>query len=285
MKPLFDRVTIVGLGLIGGSLGMAIRRKKLAREVVGVSRTSSTLRSAKRRGAIDRGATSLRAAVHDAELVVLAAPVDRIALLGRAAARCMPPGSMLTDVGSTKQEIVRQLDGSLRSQKTVTFIGGHPIAGSEQRGIDAARADLFEGACCILTPTPQTNYRALQRVTALWRRVAGRVITMDPAAHDRLLAANSHLPHALAYSLALATDTGSLRCAPQSLLDMTRLAESDPDLWDDIFLSNRAELLAAIDRFDRQLHLLRKKISDGEHRALKRMLTIAQAQRYAIQHR
>ena len=278
---LFKRVTIVGLGLIGGSLGMALRRRKLAQEIVGFSRNPATLRRAKARGAIDRGATTLREAVREAEIIVLAAPVDRIPSLGRTAASFMMPGSILTDVGSTKAAIVRQLELTLHASPVV-FVGAHPIVGSERRGIDAARADLFDGVCCILTPTARTDRTALRRVERLWRGVAGRVITMTPAAHDRLLAGTSHLPHVLAYGLALSTEASSLPCVPRSLFDMTRLAESDPDLWDDIFLGNRAELLNAIDRFDRQLHLLRKRISDRKPRALKRALAAAQARRHAL---
>lgn len=285
MATLFNRVTVIGLGLVGGSLGMAIRRRKLAREVIGFSRKPATLRAAKALGAIDRGETTLRDAVRDAELVMLAAPVDRITVLGRVAACFMAPGSILTDVGSTKAAIVQRLEYVLRARREIKVVGAHPIAGSEQRGIEAARADLFDGSCTILTPTARTDRRALARVARLWRRVACSVITMSPAAHDRLLAGASHLPHMIAYSLALSAERGKLPRAPRSLLDMTRLAESDPDLWDDIFLSNRAELLKAIDRFDRQLRLLRKRISDGEPRALKRMLATAQARRHALEKR
>src|SRR3989338_233147 len=183
---LFHRVTIIGLGLIGGSLGIAIRRRRLAKTVVGYSRKPATLRVAKRRGAIHTGTTNLRDAVRNADLVVLATPVDLIVPMARQAARYCRRSAILTDVGSTKGHIVRSLERSL--PRHVSFVGAHPIAGSEQRGIDAARSDLFAGAVCVLTPTVRTARRALQKVKRLWAQVGMRVITMSPRDHDQLLA-------------------------------------------------------------------------------------------------
>src|SRR3990167_407336 len=149
----FNRVTIIGLGLIGGSLGMALRRRGM--RVTGYSRKTSTLRAAKRRGAIDVGTTNLRAAVREADLVVLATPVDTIVPMARRVARLVHPGTILTDAGSTKVRIVRSLERFL--PRHVSFVGAHPLAGSERRGIDAASNELFRGSVCILTKTPRTN--------------------------------------------------------------------------------------------------------------------------------
>src|SRR3989338_8321753 len=182
---LFHRVTIIGLGLIGGSLGIAIRRRRLAKTVVGYSRKPATLRVAKGRGAIHTGTTNLRDAVRNADLVVLATPVDLIVPLARQAARYCRRSAILTDVGSTKGHIVQSLERSL--PRHVSFVGAHPIAGSEQRGIDAASKDLFRGSMCILTKTPRTNPRALRAVTRLWKPLVGCVMVMSPARHDRLL--------------------------------------------------------------------------------------------------
>lgn len=276
---LFNRVTIVGLGLIGGSLGMALRRRRLAR-VVGYSRKPATLRRAKARGAIDIGTTNLQRAVEDADLVVLATPVDRMVPLGRQLVRWMKPDSILTDVGSTKAHIVAGLQ---HVPRRIAFVGGHPIAGSEQRGIDAAQPALFAGAVCVLTPTAKTSSRALGRVRALWRGVGARIMTMSPRTHDRVLAATSHLPHLVAYCLAQSVRANALPRAPQSFLDLTRIAKSDPDLWDDIFMSNRTALLAAIRQFDRSWRQLRAAVARRNRTVLRRTLTRAKRKRDVLQ--
>jgi len=277
--PLFNRVTIVGLGLIGGSLGMALKRRRLATTVVGLSRTSSTLRRAKQRGAIDTGTTDAQRAVEDADLVVLATPVDAIVPYARRLARRMRPGSILTDVGSTKAEIVHALECSL--PRHVAFVGAHPLAGSEARGIGVASPHLFDGALCVLTPTARTDLRALARVRQLWTSVAGRVVTLSPAEHDRALAATSHLSHLVAACLTT-TAPGALPHAVPSFLEMTRLSKSDPELWDDIFFTNRAAILGAMDRFDRTWHALRALLAGRQRRALRRVLAHAKRRRDAL---
>jgi prephenate dehydrogenase len=274
------RVAIVGLGLIGGSLGMAIRRKRLAREVVGISRRASTLAQAKRLGAIDWGTLALRRAVAQADLLVLATPVERIAPLALRAARWMRPGSILTDVGSAKGLIVRTLERALPSD--MAFVGAHPLAGSEQRGIAAASAQLFEGACCILTPTAHTDPRALRRVRRFWSRLGTRVLTLSPRRHDRLLAGVSHLPHLLAACLVQAAGHAPLAAAPRSFLDMTRVAKSHPALWDDIILSNREALLEAIGRFDHRWRRLCGELTRSDRAAVRRFLRRACAARLTL---
>jgi prephenate dehydrogenase len=276
----FNQVTIVGLGLIGGSLGMALRRRHLA-TVVGYSRKHSTLRRAKQARAIDVGTTNLRAAVREADLVVLATPVDAIVPFAQRAARSCRRGAILTDVGSTKVRVVHSLERSL--PRHVSFVGGHPLAGSEQQGIEASRRDLFDGSVCILTKTPKTDPRALRAVTHLWKPFVRRILIMSPARHDRLLAATSHLPHLLAYCLAGVTQRDGLTVAPRSFLDITRIAKSDPDLWDDIFLSNRGPVLAAMDRFDTQWRALRSCLARPDRARLLRMLRRAHRQRHALQ--
>ena len=273
----FNRVTIIGLGLIGGSLGIVLRRKHVARQVIGYSRKAATLRAAKRCGAIDRGTTDLASAVRDAHVVILATPVDTIVPLGRRVARLMRPGSLLTDVGSTKQGIVRTLERVRPS--AVAFVGAHPLAGSEQHGIHAARSDLFKESRCILTVTPKTNRHALRHVTRLWRSVGTRVLIMDPVRHDQVLAAASHVPHLMAFCLVTATPREALAIAPRSFLDATRVAKSDPDLWDDIFFSNRTALIDAIARFDRRWRTLRAQLIRGDRAAIRRFLIQAQSQR------
>lgn len=278
--PLFHRITIVGLGLIGGSLGLAVKRRRLAQRVVGVSRHPSTLRRAKRRGAIDVGTTDLARAAQGADLVVLATPVDQIVPLAQRAASAMRAGTIITDVGSTKAALVRALERSLLPG--VAFVGAHPIAGSEAQGIEAASARLFDGAVCVLTQTPRTDRAALARVARLWKGLAGRIVTMSPRQHDRVLAGCSHLPHLVAWALVRAVSVAPLARAPQSFLDMTRIAKSDPELWDDIFLTNRTELLAAMTRFERHWRALRAALVRPDRRALRGFLAGAKAKRDAL---
>ena len=279
--PRFKQVTIVGLGLIGSSLGMALRRRKLAARVVGLSRSRITCAQAKRAGAIDLGTTETRQAVAEADVVVLATPVDTIVPHAHRLAHAMKAGALLTDVGSTKREIVEQLERSLPAR--ILFIGGHPLAGSERRGLEAADANLFDGAVQILTPTSRTPRKALALARKLWEPLAGTVLVMPPADHDRLLAQTSHLPHLLAYTLAQIVNPAPLPKAPRSYLDMTRIAKSDPDLWNDIFLSNRRELLVAMDKFHHEWHKLRALLLRGRRAQLHRLLAQGNARRDALQ--
>ena len=275
-----NRVAIIGLGLIGGSLGIDLRRKRLARAVVGWSRRRQTLGDAKRLGAIDHGTLALREAVREADVVVLATPVEAIVPLARQVLPFMRPGSVLTDVGSAKGQIVSALERL--DHPAASFVGSHPLAGSERRGIGAACAGLFERSGCVVTATRRTDPQALRTVIRFWRPLVAHVLVMDPARHDRLLAAVSHLPHLVAFSLMTATEDQAFALAPRSFLDATRVAKSDPDLWDDIFLSNRAALLAAIDRFDLRWRRVRAQLVRADRRALRRFLRQAQAIRQAL---
>lgn len=277
---IFKQVTIVGLGLIGGSLGMALRRRRLAAKVVGLSRYPATIRLAKRCGAIDEGTTDARQAVRDADLVVLASPVDLIAPQGKRLAQLMRPGSVLTDVGSTKGSIVRALG---RLPKGIAFVGAHPLAGSERRGITAARADLFDGSVCLITKVPGTGGQALARVQALWRPLVRRVITVSPIDHDRLLAHVSHLPHLVAFSLMQAAPRRALSIAPRSFLDATRVAQSDPDLWDDILRDNRLAVLASLRAFERECRRMGRLLQPANASALKQWLRHAQRLRASLE--
>ena len=280
MKPLVRQVTVVGLGLIGGSIGLSARRRGLAREIVGLSRRQATIRRARIRGAIDWGTTDPARAVRDADLVVLATPVDTLIPQALRLARVMRPGGLLTDTGSTKAAVVEALDRRLG--RRIAFVGAHPIAGSEQRGLDAAQADLFDGSLCVMTPTTRTDPRALAAVARFWTRLGMRVVTMSPVRHDRLLAGGSHLPHLIAYALAGSIWPGLPR-SPQSFTDVTRIARSEPDLWDDIFLSNRQPLLAALVAFTRELERLGRAVAKGDRTALRRRLVRAKARRDALE--
>ena len=274
-----SQITIIGLGLIGGSLGLAIRQKGLARRVVGLSRSRATVREAIRRGLIDWGTTDPGAALREADLVVVATPVDEIVPTIRRSRPFLRPGCVVTDVGSTKAEVVRAAERAV--PKHAVFVGAHPLAGSHARGVRAAQRGLFHGSTCIVTRTPRTRADALGIVKALWRPLVGRVIVMTPAAHDQRLAEISHLPHALAFGLMHATTSQALALAPRSFLDATRVAMSDPDVWDDIFVSNRAAISAALVRLERSLKTFRAGLR-RDRSSLKRYLQHAQQRRHTL---
>lgn len=271
---MFRQVTIVGLGLIGGSLGLAIKRRRLARCVVGYSRRTATVRRAKARGAIDCGTRDLAEAVRGSDVVVIATPVGLIVPIAQVVARVAAPGTIITDVGSVKGAIVRQLDGA-----RANFVGAHPLAGSERNGIAAAEPRLFNGSTCILTPTRCTNAAALRRVRLLWQSLGTCVVMMPPARHDALVAAMSHLPHALAFGLMHGTPAAARRLASRSFLDATRVAASDPRLWEEILLMNRRGVLAALRLLEVQLRGFQRLLARHDARGLHRWIHTARRRR------
>jgi prephenate dehydrogenase len=253
MTPLVDRLAIAGVGLVGGSFGLAVRKAGLAREVVGFGRGAENLDVARQRGLVDRATRDPAEAVRDADVVVLAAPLGACAALAATLRPHARRGAILTDVGSAKAEIVPALERAWAGVGPV--VGGHPIAGSEAAGAAAARADLFRGHRCVLTPTATTDREALARVRALWEGVGARVEEASPETHDRILAYVSHLPHLVAYALAAtagdATVDGraALDWAGSGFRDATRIAGSPPALWRDVALANAAALRTALGAF------------------------------------
>ena len=279
----FERAAIVGVGLIGGSLALAARAAGLIGEVVGLGRSAANLDVARQRGIIDR-AVQDPAAIGPVDLVVLAVPVRSTARMAAALLPHLRPGTVVTDVGSVKGEVVAQCEAALPTDRP--FVGGHPIAGSERAGAAAADAGLFRGAPCVLTPTARTDATALVAVRALWEGVGARVSEMTPAAHDRALAWVSHLPHVVAYALvgALAGADGQLAAlAGGSWRDATRVAASPAELWRDIFLANREAVLAATDAFGAEVARLRAALAAGDEPALLALLERAVAARGAGQ--
>ncbi len=268
MNPLFERMVIAGVGLIGGSLGLAARGRSLVGEVVGYGRGEENLQIARDRGAIDRYSRSPEEAADGADLVVLAVPVRS---LRPVAERMLPHArqdAVVIDVGSVKGKVVESLSPLVRPP--AAFVGCHPVAGTEHSGAANALPDLFDGQLCIVTPTSSTDSRALSRVRRLWERLGMRVESMPPAEHDRLLALVSHLPHLVAYALVTAierervADRDPLSYAGGGLRDTTRIASSHAEMWRDIFLDNRAEVLRAIGQFSAAVEQLRKMIDREE---------------------
>lgn len=279
MAKLFDRAAVIGVGLIGGSLAMAARRAELIGHVVGVGRGAENLRTARERGIVDSTTQDL-AEIGPVDLVVLAVPVRTTDVVARALAPHLRAGTVVTDVGSVKQSVVSGAEEALHPD--CFFVGGHPIAGGDRTGAGAADPDLFQGARCVLTPTPRTEPRALSQVEALWRGVGAEVRKMDPADHDRALAWTSHLVHVLAYALVRAiesTDPTLFDFAGPSLREATRVAASAPELWRDIFLANASPLDEVIGRFLDQLGELRGAVGDGAETDLLRFLEESRAAR------
>jgi prephenate dehydrogenase len=259
---------IIGVGLIGGSLALAGRAKGVVGEVTGMGRTERSLQRAREMGVIDRVALDLEEGLEGTDLVVLATPVGNFEEWGRALAQRSLEGITVTDVGSVKGNLVIRLEEIL-GHKT-PFVGGHPIAGREKAGVEAAQVSLFEGARCILTPTPRTVPEALARVQALWEGVGTRVSLVDPFVHDRLLAAVSHLPHVVAYALVntvMETEVAGhdiLSFSGGGFRDFTRIAASSEEMWRDICLQNRDALVAMIEAYQQNLELLKQNILKGE---------------------
>ena len=276
----FDTVAIVGVGLIGGSIGMAVRRRRLARRVVGVGRRAASLGQARRLGAIDQGTTKLSQATADAELTVFCTPVDRIAKQVLEAAVHCPPDAILTDSGSTKARIVTRLESGLPDG--VSFVGSHPLAGSEKRGVEVARPDLFEGRVCVVTETARTPARPLAVVEQFWRSLGSRVIRMSPEAHDRALAYTSHLPHLAAAALSVVLPKKYNEVVAAGFRDTTRIAASDPGLWTAIFLENAGPLLESLDRYEAGLKQFRLALKDRDKNELLRLWAKSKSKRETI---
>ena len=260
-------VTIIGVGLIGGSIGLALRARRRAKRVVGVGRNSEALEEARRLGAIDEGTTDLAEGVADADVAVVCTPVTRIAADAIAAATAGPDGILVTDAGSTKRGIVEAVESDPRG--LAAFVGAHPIAGSERKGVAYAQAGLFEGRACVLTPTARTPADRLRRARSFWEGLGCRLSEMGPARHDESLAFTSHLPHAVAAALAGAIPVDLLPLAAGAYRDGTRVAGSDADLWTGIFLGNRRPLLEAIGEFQNRLADLKKALIDADADAIR----------------
>jgi prephenate dehydrogenase len=240
----FGTVAIIGVGLIGGSIGLALRARRIAAHVVGVGRDLVSLDQAVRSGAIDRATTDFDSGVSEADLVIVCTPVNRIAEDVRRAAASAPEGVLITDVGSSKRLIVETIERHPRS--AAAFVGAHPLAGSERRGASHARPDLLEGRVCILTPTPRTPLERTREALSFWTTVGCRVVEMSPVEHDEILAYTSHLPHAVAAALAGSVPAEWLPLAAGAYRDGTRVAAADPEIWAAIFRENRGPILKAL---------------------------------------
>lgn len=282
---MIRRLAIVGIGLLGGSVAKAARAHGLATEIVGIGRDLGRLEPARRDGTLDRVTTDLAAGLRDADIVVLASPVGVIVELLEEVARLAGPETIVTDVGSTKAAIVRAAE-RLGRRRSLRFVGSHPMAGSEKSGYAQARADLFRGAIVVVTPTEASDPAAVKTVSELWERLgAGRVVTLDPDAHDRAAAAISHLPHLVAMALVDAVDRfepAALDIAARGYRDTTRIAASDPVMWEEIFLANRDALGRSLVAFREALTELERLVAAGDGAAVRGAIARIRARREAL---
>jgi prephenate dehydrogenase len=269
-------IAIVGVGLIGGSIAAALRRRHAAVRIVGIGRNAARLEQAQQAGLIDVAATS-PAAAGDAALVAICTPVDRIVEDARDIARCLRPGALITDAGSVKGRICSELQHDL--PEGVTFVGSHPLAGSEKNGWEHSDAELFEGRVCVVTPASSTQPDALQRVEEFWRTLGMRIVRMSPEEHDRALAITSHVPHVAAAALAAQLTDALRELAATGFRDTTRIAAGDPELWAAILLANADSVTAGIDRVMEQMAAFRTAIESGDEPGLRRLLDVARERR------
>ena len=270
---LFNKVVIIGTGLIGGSLGLAFRKQRLAGSVTGLSRHRKNAELAKKVGAIDNIGSSLEV-VADADLVILATPVDTIIDLARKIVKKIKKDCIVIDVGSTKERIVSEL-----SVLIPNFLGCHPLAGSEKKGIANLQGSIFKGSICIITPTARTNPCTLNKVKLLWKKLGADIVILSAKKHDQALAFTSHLPHALAFSLIRSIPDQCLSLSSSGLRDTTRISSSDAHLWSEIFLNNRNNLLTALSIFQSKLAALKLALESGNNRQLVKILVSANKKR------
>ena len=272
----YDTVAIIGVGLIGGSIGLALRERRLAQRVIGIGRRQQSLDVARDVGAIDHGVTNLANGVAQAQLIIVATPVDSIAERVIQASAACPAGSLITDAGSTKESIVSAADAGLAGRRGgPRFVGSHPLAGDHRTGPEHARADLFDGRTVVITPTEHTRPAAVTEVSGFWESLGANIRKMSPKDHDAALAVTSHLPHVLAVALAAATPTELLPLTASGWRDTTRVAAGDPALWQAILTANRQHVLDALDLMGQTFNSLRESLEQGDNENLMAILETA----------
>ena len=287
MSKLFERVALLGLGLIGSSLSHVIRQKGLAANITGYARSEATRKRALEIGLVDRVFTSAAEAVTEADLVILCSPVGTYGALAQDIGPALMEGAIVTDVGSVKAAVVR--DAGPHLPASVHFIPGHPIAGTEQSGPDSGFAELFANRWCILTPLPGSNPEALAKLIAFWKACGSNVEIMTPEHHDLVLAITSHLPHLIAYNIVSTaadleevTDSEVIKFSAGGFRDFTRIAASDPTMWRDVFLNNKDAVLEMLGRFSEDLSALQRAIRWGDGEMLFNLFTRSRQIRRSI---
>jgi prephenate dehydrogenase len=284
--PPVRHLAILGPGLLGGSIGLAVRKRKLARKIVVWGRRIEAARAAVKRGAADRAAVTPEEAVHGADLVILCTPVGSMPSLARQFRSKLARNAIVTDVASTKYDIVKQLSTILAGR--TTYIGSHPMAGAEKDGIEAARANLFDGAVCILTPQPRIRPSAVQKLANFWEALGCRIQTTTASEHDEIVAYISHLPHLVAAGLVNLVNhrkAEAFNFIGNGFRDMTRIAAGSAEMWSEIVLSNREEIRRGLDRMIEELETIRRHVANSSDIDLRSYLRRARQQREELKHR
>jgi prephenate dehydrogenase len=281
----FQKVTLAGVGLLGGSLGLALRQRKLAGQVHGLVRRQASIGECEQLGVVDHATQDARNAAAEADLIVICSPLSQMRELVEAMRPAFKPGVIVTDVGSVKSPIVDDLE-SLIAAGGGQFVGSHPMAGAEKTGPGAARPDLFVGAVCVVTPTARTSTIALSRVETLWKAVGAVPVRMTPELHDDLVSRSSHLPHVVAAGLAnyvlspIHPKEQAVLCA-NGFRDTTRVASGSPAMWRDIVMENRRNLSRVLGVFIADLEELKHALDEGDARSVEEFLETAQRRREA----
>ena len=287
----FNNIAIIGVGLMGGSLGLALKEQGLVKKVIGLGRNPDKLNLAKKRGAIDLGTTDWKSGIAHAEIVIICTPVGLILPIIRQLFNDFPEGCIVTDVGSTKKTIVYGAEKILKKRKgEVYFVGSHPMAGSEQFGIESAQKDLYKKSICLVTPIKTSNSKAVNNIKKLWESVGCHVLEISPEKHDQAVAVVSHLPHILATTLVntiarLNSKNSKLsKIASSGFRDTTRIASSHPQLWTDICLDNQESVLKSIELFEKEIKNFKKSISGNKSKELFKKFNSAKKFRDTMYH-
>jgi prephenate dehydrogenase len=274
------QITVIGLGLLGGSIALAVLRTFAGVKTVGYSHRSVTRRKARQLAVANEIADDIKKSVSGADLVILATPIGTFEEIFSEISDALPNGCIVTDVGSTK--VLPHQWAAKKLPETVHYVGSHPIAGSEQRGVEFARDDLFEQAVCILTTTNKTNHQAVQTLKGFWSRLGCSVKLMRPAEHDRILANVSHLPHITAAALMNASDVKELTFAGKGFMDASRIASSPTNIWTDVLATNANNITRSIDRITAEFGKLKKAIKNGSKKQIENLLEKARDKRSAL---
>jgi len=280
MKKIgFNNVSIIGVGLIGGSLGLAIKRKKLSNKVIGVGRRKSSISSAKKKGAIDEATLDIGKGVRESDLVIIATPINKVIDIAKKVVKHLPVGAILLDVASTKSNIVLEIEKIVPPY--VSYIGTHPIAGSEKKGVKFAEDTMFDNANCIITPTSRTDEEVLTRIKKFWENLGSRIIVMSPQMHDKIVSNISHIPHLIAAVLVKISGEYLDFCGG-SFKDATRVALSSPEMWTYVFMENKKYILKDMEKIISDFKKFSMLISNNKKQNLLKILNQTKFERQKI---
>ncbi|MGI8965555.1 MAG: prephenate dehydrogenase [Limisphaerales bacterium] len=281
----WQKITLVGIGLLGGSLGLAIKQRRLAAKVFGYVRRAASIDECEKLDVVDQATCDLKCAVEDADLIFLCTPLGQMRPLAERMLSALKPGAIITDVGSVKVSVVEELE-DLFAGARATFVGSHPMTGGEKMGVSFARADLFQNVVCALTPTPQSPREAIESLENFWAALGAKVLKLTPAAHDDLVSRSSHLPHVVAAELAnyilspVHPKEQATLCA-NGFRDTTRIASGSPEMWRDIALANRKNLARVLGVFIEDLQEFQLALEKGDHKIVEEFFEKAKQRRDA----